>query len=179
MGQIQGDVEVLQALHDVAGQAAGIRHDLHAGQYFGTFQRHAAGHDQADVAAAEDEHPPAYQIALHVDIALGRTGGVDAGRAAARNANGTAGALPAAHAEDDASGFQNLIALFPADAVDLFVRGDVQHHRAQLHPDTGGAQQFNAAACVFRAGELLAKAVQAEAVVDALVQDAAQLVVAL
>ena len=61
----------------------------------------------------------------------------------------------------------------------LFVRGDFQHHRAQLHPDTGGAQQFNAAACVFRAGELLAKAVQAEAVVDALVQDAAQLVVAL
>ena len=48
-----------------------------------------------------------------------------------------------------------------------------------LPPDTGGAQQFNAAACVFRAGELLAKAVQAEAVVDALVQDAAQLVVAL
>ena len=179
MGQIQGDVEVLQALHDVAGQAAGIRHDLHAGQYFGTFQRHAAGHDQADVAAAQNEHPFAYQIALHVDIALGRTGGVDTGRAAARNANGTAGALPAAHAEDDASGFQDLIALFPADAVDLFVRGDVQHHRAQLHPDTGGAQQFNAAACVFRAGELLAKAVQAEAVVDALVQDAAQLVVAL
>lgn len=81
MGQIQGNVEVLQALHDVAGQAAGIRHDLHAGQYFGTFQRHAAGHDQADVAAAEDEHPLAYQIALHVDIALGSTGGVDAGGA--------------------------------------------------------------------------------------------------
>ena len=179
MGQIQRDVEVLQTLHDVAGQAAGIRHDLHAGQHFGPFQRHAAGHDQADVAAAEDEHPLAYQIALHVDIALGRTGGVDTGRAAARNANGTAGALPAAHAEDDASGFQNLIALFPADTVDLFVRGDLQHHGAQLHPHAGGTQQFNAASGILRAGELLAKAVQAEAVVDALVQDAAQLVVAL
>ena len=179
MGQIQRDVEVLQTLHDVAGQAAGIRHDLHAGQHFGPFQRHAAGHDQADVAAAEDEHPLAYQITLHVDIALGSTGGVDAGGAGARDADGTAGAFPAAHAEDDASGFQNLIALFPADTVDLFVRGDLQHHGAQLHPHAGGMQQFNASAGILRAGELLAKAVQAKAIVDALVQDAAQFVVPL
>ena len=63
--------------------------------------------------------------------------------------------------------------------MDLFVRGDFQHHRAQLHPDTGGAQQFNAALGVLGAGELLMEGVQAKARVDALVQDAAQLVVAL
>ena len=187
--QLDGKVgDILTLLNDEE-QAAGLiappaersERDVYKrqGQYFGTFQRHAAGHDQADVAAAEDEHPLAYQIALHVDIALGGTGGIDAGGAGARDADGTAGALPAAHAEDDASGLQDLITLFPADTVDLFVRGDLQHHGAQLHPHAGGTQQFNAAACILRAGELLPKAVQTKAIVDALVQDAAQFVVPL
>ena len=142
-------------------------------------QRHPPGHDQADVAAAQNEHPFAYQIALHVDIALGGTGGVDAGRAGARDADGPAGALPAAHAEDDALCFEDLVALLLADTVDLFIRRDLQHHGAQLHPDAGRAQHFNVAPGVLRAGELLAETVQPEAVVDALVQDAAQLVVTL
>ena len=179
VGQVQRDVKILQALHNVAGQAAGIGHDLHAGQHLGPFQRHPPGHDQADVAAAQNEHPFAYQIALHVDIALGGTGGVDAGRAGARDADGPAGALPAAHAEDDALCFEDLVALLLADTVDLFIRRDLQHHGAQLHPDASGAQHFNVAPGVLRAGELFAETVQPEAVVDALVQDAAQLVVTL
>ena len=45
------------ALHNVAGQPAGIRHHFHAGEHFGSLQRHTARHDQADIAAAQNQYP--------------------------------------------------------------------------------------------------------------------------
>ena len=179
MGKVQGNVKVVQALHDVAGQAAGVGHHLYAGQHLCALKGHAACHDQANVAAAEDQHPPAHQITFHVHIALCCTGGVHAGRAGARGADGTAGALAAAHAQNDALGFDDLIAVLLGDAVNLFIRGHFQHHGVQLHLYAGVLEHLNKASGVLRAGQLLAKAVQTEAVVDALVQNAAQLLVAL
>ena len=61
----------------------------------------------------------------------------------------------------------------------LFVRGYFQHHGVQLHLHTGVLEHLDKASGVLRAGQLLAKAVQTEAVVDALVQNAAQMAVAL
>jgi len=71
VGEVQGNIKVVQALHDVAGQATGVGHHFYAGQHLCTLKGHAAGHDQADVAAAEDQHPLAHQIAFHVHIACG------------------------------------------------------------------------------------------------------------
>ena len=65
------------------------------------------------------------------------------------------------------------------DAVHLFVRGHFQHHGVQLHLYAGVLEHLNKAPGILRAGELLAKAVQTKAVVDALVQNAAQFLVAL
>ena len=179
MGEVQGDVKVVQALHDVAGQAAGVGHHLYAGQHLCTLKGHAARHDQADVAAAEDQHPLADQIAFHVHIALCCTGGVHTGRAGARGTNGTAGALAAAHAQNDALGLDDLIAVLLGNTVHLFIRGHFQHHGVQLNLHAGVLEHRNEASGVLRAGELLAKAVQTKAIVDALVQNAAQLFIAL
>ena len=61
----------------------------------------------------------------------------------------------------------------------LFIRGHFQHHGVQLHLHAGVLEHLNKASGVLRAGELLAKAVQTKAIVDALVQNAAQLFIAL
>ena len=61
----------------------------------------------------------------------------------------------------------------------LFIRGHFQHHGVQLHLHAGILEHIDEAPGVLRAGELLAKAVQTKAVVDALVQNTAQLLVAL
>ena len=184
MGEIERDAVVLQALHDVAGQAAGIGHQLDAGQHFGALQRQAAGHDQADVAGPQNDGPAAHHVALDVHKTLGRAGGKDAGRALAGDGDGAAGALAAAHGQHHRLGRKQLIALFAVDGVDLVgpavpAGHQLQHHRVQPDFHAGLFQQADVAAGVLRAGQLLAKAVQAEAVVDALVQNAAQLAVPL
>ena len=61
----------------------------------------------------------------------------------------------------------------------LFVRGHFQNHGVQLHLHAGVLEHLNKASGVLRAGQLLAKAMQTKAIVDALVQNAAQFLVAL
>ena len=56
---------------------------------------------------------------------------------------------------------------------------NLQHHSVQLNLHTGLPQQINKPPGIFRPGQFLLKIMQAEAVVDALVQNAAQLMVAL
>ena len=179
VAQIEGNVEVVEALDDVPGQTAGVGHQLHAGQDLGPLQGHAAGHDQADVAGAQDDHPPTHHIALHVQKALGGAGGEDAGAAGAGDGDGAPGALPAAHSQDDGPGLDGLVAVPGADGVQDPVLVQIQHHGIGADLNVGVLHHVDEAARVLGAGELLLEAVQAEAVVDALVQDAARLVVAL
>ena len=61
----------------------------------------------------------------------------------------------------------------------MLFRRHVQHHRVGQDADGGAAKHFNEPPSVLRPGQLLLEVVQAEAVVDALVQNAAQLAVAL
>ena len=77
VAQLQGDAVVIQALDDVPLQAAGIGHQLRHALDLGALQGHAAGHNQADVAAAQNDHLSARQIAFQVDKALGGAGGED------------------------------------------------------------------------------------------------------
>ena len=105
VGEIQGNIEIMQALDNVAGQASGIRHDLHAGQNFGSFQTHTASHDQANVTGTEDDHPAAYQVSFHVQIALRRASSEYACGSGTGNCDSAPGALTAAHGQDDRLGF--------------------------------------------------------------------------
>ena len=62
---------------------------------------------------------------------------------------------------------------------DGFIRRQIQHHGVQLVGDIQLLHLPDEPSGVFRTGQLLLKGVQAEAVVDALVQNAAQFVVPL
>ena len=63
--------------------------------------------------------------------------------------------------------------------MDLLVRGHFQHHGVQLHLYAGVLEHIDEPSGVLGTGELLAKPVETKAVVDALVQDAAQFLVTL
>ena len=100
-GEVERNGEVIQTLDNVALEAAGIGHDLGHGVHRGPFQRHAAGHDKADVAAAQNDYIAAGQEALHIHKTLGGSGGVDARRTIAGNVQRAAGPLAAAHGQNN------------------------------------------------------------------------------
>ena len=170
--EVQGDAEVLQALDDVALESAGVGQKLADGLPPGALQGQAPGHDQADVAGAENDHPLAHQIAFDVHELLGRAGAVNARGPGAADAQCAPAALPAAHGQDHGPGldFEDAVA----------VPG--RHHPAgcqtgdrgfRVNGDASGADFLFVDGGVFRAGQLPAQLVQAEAVVDALLQNAA------
>ena len=104
--QVQRNIEVVQALHDVAVEAVGVRHDLEDAGHLDPFQGQAPRHDQPDVARAEDGDTAAGQHAVQVDEALRQPGREDPGRPCAGDADG--GPRP-------------------------FARAHGQHHGARLH----------------------------------------------
>ena len=59
------------------------------------------------------------------------------------------------------------------------VRRQIQHHGIELVGDAQRLDLLDKPGCILGAGQLLLKGMQAEAVVDALVEDTAQLAVAL
>ena len=179
VAELQGDAVVVQALDDVALQAAGIGHDLRHDLDLCALEGQTAGHDEADVAAAQDDHLPAGHIALHVDQTLGRTGAVDARGTEARDVQRAAAALTAAHGQDDGPRLDLEQAVNLVHGGDDLVRADGEDHGQELIFDAALKHLVDEALGVLGAGQLLLEGVQAEAVVDALVQDAAQLVVAL
>ena len=63
-GQVQGNVKVIQALHDVAGKAIGIGHNLEHPHHLTTFKNQAPGHDEPNVTGSQNRNALARQIAV-------------------------------------------------------------------------------------------------------------------
>ena len=164
-------MEVLQTLDDVPLQAAGIGHDLRHGVDTGALQRHAPGHNEADVAAAQDHHIPAGHEALHIHQTLGRTGGINARRAGAGDVQRTTGALPAAHGQNDGLRLNLHEARLPAGDGQHPVRGQVQHHGTRQTGDVQLPELPHILSGVLRAGELPAEGMQTKARMDTLIQN--------
>ena len=178
-GQVQGDMEIVQTLDDVALQTTGVGHDLRHGLDLGALQRHTPGHDEPDVAGAEDHHLPSRQIALHVHHALGRARRPDTGGAGARDVQRAPGPLAAAHGQHHRLRPDLPQAHGASRDGQHLLRRDVQHHAVRPRRDAPLPHGVDIALGVLRAGQLLMEGVEAEARVDALVQDAAQLAAAL
>ncbi len=124
MGQIQRNVIVMQALHNVSVQTGGEGHQFHAGQDLGALERHAAGHDQADITAAQNHNTFTGHKAFQVDELLGCTGCINPGAARTRRAQRSTGALTTAHGQDHSLCLNYLKAFGGADAGNMLVFGD-------------------------------------------------------
>ena len=134
MVQFQWNPVILQALDDIPGEAAGLRHNLGHHLYRGPFQSHAPGHDKANISRAQDHDLFARHIAFHIHQPLGCPGRIDSCRAKAWDIKGSSGALPAPHCQDDRSGAKHRHSLFSAhgchDLPSVFLR-NVYHHCIQ------------------------------------------------
>ena len=179
VAEVERNAEIVEALDDVPLEAAGIRHQLRDGEDLCALERHAAGHDEADVAAAEDDDAAADHAALDVDKALRRPGGVDACGAEAGDVQCAAWPFAAAHGEDDALRLDREAAVGGIERGHGLVRRDAEHHRVQQERDVPLRGLIDESLGIFRAGQLLLEGVESEAVVDALVEDAAELRIAL
>ena len=179
MREVEGDAVIVEALDDVALETAGIGHELGDAEDFRAFERHAARHDEADVAAAQNDDALAGHIAVNIDEALRGAGREDACRAVAGDIERAARAFAAAHREDDGLGFDAEHAVRAVHRGHGLVRRDVHDHRVELVLDIALENFVDKARGIFRAGQLFFKGVQAETVVDALIEDAAELSVAL
>ena len=179
MGEIKRNIVVLQALHNVPVQSVGIRHQLHAGENLRALQRHAARHNQADVTGAEDDDPFADHVAFHIDVALRGARGENTRGTVARNADSAAGSLSAAHGQNNRLRLNDLIAVPAVYTVNLFSARNFQHHGVQLHLHIGVPQHLNKPLGIFGARQLLFKVMESEPVVNTLVENAAQFLVAL
>ena len=179
MAEQQRDTEVVDALDDVALEAARIRHELGDARDVGSLERHATGHDEPDVAGAEDDDLAARHEPLDVHEPLRGARGIDARGAEPRDAEGAGGALAAPHGEHDGARTNPLEPTRGGDAGDGTVCREVDHHAPELNLDAGVVGQALKAVGVLGAGQLLFERDKPEPVVDALVEDAAELLVAL
>ena len=80
VAQKERDIVVVQALHDVALESAGVRQKLGHALDVRALKRHAARHDETDVARAENDDAPADHVALDIKVALCGAGGENAER---------------------------------------------------------------------------------------------------
>ena len=177
-GKVERNVEILQTLDDISFQAAGVGHKLTHGLYLGALQRHPPRHDQADIPGAKYDHPFAYGIALAVHQLLCRAGAVYTGRAGAGGVQCPAAAFAAAHGQHNGFclDFQQAAGALCRDG---FVRRDSCDHRFTVGFYVARGDLFGVDGGIFRPGELTPQLVQAEAIVDALLQDAAEVFLAL
>ena len=175
VAQKQRNVVVMQALNDIAVQAAGIRHQFHTGQHFGTLKGHTAGHDQANIAAAQNDHPFAGHIAFQIDEFLSRAGGINTRAAGTRGRQRAPGTFPAAHRKDQRARFEQLNALFFADGGDEAVFVDGKNGGAAAHFNAQFLYLINIPLRVLRAGQFFLEAVKAETVMNALAKNAAHI----
>ena len=179
VAELERDAEVVQTLYYITLKAAGIRHQLSYDLYLRALQGHAARHYEADIARAEDDDLFAGHIALDVHQALSSTRREDACGTKAGDVERSAGAFAAAHSQDDGACLNREHTVLAVHRGDDPLRRDIHHHGVQLVFYAEIINLLDEAVGVLGAGQLLLEGVQAEAVVDALVEYAAQLAVAL
>ena len=169
----------VQALYDVSLQAAGVRQKLCHNLNLGALEGHTSRHDKSDIAGTEDDDLTAGHVALHVHQSLRRSCGEDACRTVARDIQGASRTLSAAHAEDDGSRLDLEHAVFLVHRGDDTVRGNIHNHGVELVLNAQVIYFFFKSPGILRSGQLLLEGVKAETIVNALVQNAAQLMVTL
>ena len=176
MGQVQGDVEVPETLLDVSRQSGRSGFHLIDPQDFRAFEGQPAGHDEADVAGAQNDTSLRGHLAAEVDEVLGRAGREDAGGTGAVDGDLLRGPFPAAGGEHHGL-CRNGVDAFPVDDDGLeAVRGllHVRDEGLEQRRDAAFLELVDEPLGVLRAGEFFLEPHEAEAVVDTLFQDAAE-----
>ena len=103
MAQLQRNSKIIQTLNNISFQSAGVWHQFCNKLHLRTLQSHAAGHNQPDVAGAEDYHLPAGHSSFHIDVTLCRAGRIDSCGTVTRNIQSPSGTFSTAHGKNHRS----------------------------------------------------------------------------
>ncbi len=174
MGKLQRDSEIVQTLDNVALQTTRIRHQLRNDLHLRAFQRHPPCHDQSDVTGSQNDNLASRHIALDVHQALCGSRRENSRGPISRNIQGASRSLPASHRKDDGSRLNLKNSFLPVHRGHHAVLRNVHDHRAQPVLDSEFPDLVNESSRVLRTRQLLLKSPEAEAVVDALIQNAAE-----
>ena len=182
---MQRNAEVVQALHHVATQARRMRHQLVHAHHLGSLRRQTARHDQPDVSRPEDHRATPGQAPLEVHEVLRAARREHARRTRARQVERAQPALARAGGQHHGARRDGMRAarvhrvhrerrsVVRAPRIDGRHAGARQHvHRARVR------KRVDLALRVLGTRQLHAEAVQPEPVVHALLEDAAQLLLA-
>ena len=176
--RMQRNAEVIEALHDIASQAARRGVDFEYAGHARACEREAARHDEADVARTKNHHIAARSATLQVHEVLRRSGREHARGARARRSERASAAFTRARRKHRRTRRNGLLALRRHDFNRNVARAFATVFHAQhaciannVHIET--LERRELARSIFGTGEFLAKTVQAEAVVNALLQNAA------
>ena len=185
-GQVQRNAKVVQAVLHIAAQAVGVRHEFVHALDRNPLERAAARHDESDVTRAQNDGARAGFEVLDIDVSLRQARRKHAGRSAAGNLDLAAGALAATHGKDDrAPGeLQHTGGIHERDGVKCGVfrglaRINPKHHAIQEQRNVGRAHLVDKALRILGTGELLLKVRKAKTGMNALAEDAAQVLLAL
>ena len=176
---IDGDAEVFEALHDVAFETAGIRHELDDSLDVRALKGHPARHDETDVSAAEDDDAFAHEIALDVAHLLRHARRVYARGTGARKRDRARRAFSASHREHHRARMKMHQPLLGRERDHFAVTPDRERHRAEHDLDVRLRKFLFKTVGVFGARQLLAEIVQPETRVYALIEYAAETHIAL
>ena len=165
---------VSQTLHDVARQAAGIRHDFADCPDLRALQTHPSCHDQSDIAGAQNHNRLAGQIPLQIDEFL-RCSGCDHARGpGSRRGERAARLFSAAHHQHNCPRFYLKISILLIDRRNAAIRTQIDDHGITQAGDMLLPHHIFITFRVFRSGQLLMEPMQTETVMNTLFQDAAQ-----
>ena len=179
VAQLQRNIVIVQTLLNISCKTAGVGHQFANCVYLGALQGHSSCHDQTDVTGTQDNDFFAGQIAHLVYVLLGSTCTENTCRTAACNIQSAFGTLSAAHSQHDSLSLDLENAVFLVGSGDHLVFCDIQNHGAQLVRNTKLAYLLFVSPCILGTGQLFAELVEAETIVDTLLEDAAKRFVSL
>lgn len=104
MAQIQRNMIIVQALLQIAPQAAGNRLYFKYGLHMRALQCQPSGHNHANIPGAQYDDFMSHHTIVQIDVRLRRTGGKHTGWALARNGQRAARPFPAAHRQHNRLG---------------------------------------------------------------------------
>ena len=175
--QMQGDVKVMDALDEVPPQTTDVRQNLNHGDHLCSLESQASCHDHTDVTGAQDHKALPRHVALDVDQALGRSRRIHARRPHARDSQCAARSLATAHGQDHCPGLDIDQAGRLAHGDHARAGLDGEDHRLAQELDTSFLCLAHPTSGVLWAGQISAKYAYTETIMDALGEDAAQLVI--
>ena len=165
-------------MYDISGQTIGEGTNFQDSFHFASFETHTASHNQTNITAAENNYLFAWQETFHVNHTLSSAGSKDTCRTFTRNANSTAGTFPAAHSQNNCFTLNLQKTFFRADSNNSFILKNFQNHGInQSFYFRLIFDQLYTAIRIARSGQFFFEVMEAEAIMNTLLQNTAQFTV--